>query len=108
MNIKISWKNVWRNKLRSLIIILAIAVGLFGGIFTNSFFVGMLNQRVDAAIGNETANLQIHHPAFLLDESINNGMSAIDSIINKIKMVITSLLIVIQQIRIQYFTQMLP
>ena len=74
MNIKISWKNVWRNKLRSLIIILAIAVGLFGGIFTNAFFVGMLDQRINAVISNETANIQIHHPSFLLDESINNGI----------------------------------
>jgi len=87
MNIKISWKNVWRNKLRSFIIILAIAVGLFGGIFTNAFFVGMLDQRINAVIGNETANLQLHHPSFLLDESINNGMPDIISIFKKIKTV---------------------
>lgn len=85
MNIKISWKNVWRNKLRSSIIILAIAVGLIGGVFTNAFFVGMTDQRINAVISNETANLQIHHPSFLLDESINNGMGNGITIIDKIK-----------------------
>ncbi len=85
MNIKISWKNVWRNKLRSLIIIIAIAIGLFGGVFTNSFFVGMTSQRVNSVISNETANIQIHHPSFLLDESINNGMDNSNTIIEKIK-----------------------
>lgn len=85
MNLKISWKNVWRNKLRSLIIILAIALGLFGGIFTNAFFVGMLDQRINAVISNETANIQIHHPRFLLDESINNGMEDGSKVIEKIK-----------------------
>lgn len=85
MNIKISWKNVWRNKLRSLIIIIAIAVGLFGGIFTNAFFMGMTQQRVNSAISNETANIQIHHPTFLLDESINNGMENSSSILSKIE-----------------------
>lgn len=87
MNIKISWKNVWRNKLRSLIIILAIAIGLFGGIFTNAFFVGMLNQRINAVISNETANIQIHHPSFLLDESINNGIDNGAKIIEKINII---------------------
>lgn len=84
MNIKISWKNVWRNKLRSAIIILAIAVGLIGGVFTNAFFVGMTYQRINAVISNETANIQIHHPRFLLDESINNGMENGRTIIEKI------------------------
>ena len=66
MTIKISWKNVWRNKLRSSIIILAIAIGLFGGIFSNAFFMGMVEQRVNSAIKYETSNLQIHNPEFRL------------------------------------------
>lgn len=74
MTFIISWKNVWRNKLRSGIIILAIAIGLYGGIFSNAFFMGMVDQRVNSAIKYETSNLQIHNPKFLLDESINNGI----------------------------------
>lgn len=84
MTFLISWKNVWRNKLRSGIIILAIAIGLFGGIFSNAFFVGMAYQRVESAIKYETANLQIHNPKFLLDESINNGIPNADAIGKKI------------------------
>lgn len=85
MNIIISWKNVWRNKVRSGVIILAIAIGLFGGIFTNAFFIGMTNQRVESAIKYETANLQLHHPSFLMDESINNGLANTSEQVNKIK-----------------------
>jgi putative ABC transport system permease protein len=85
MNIIISWKNVWRNKVRSGVIILAIAIGLYGGIFTNAFFIGMTNQRVESAIKYETANLQLHHPSFLMDESINNGLANTSEQVNKIK-----------------------
>jgi len=85
MTIAISWKNVWRNKPRSIIIILAIAIGLFGGIFTNAFFMGMTYQRVDAAIKYETSNIQIHHPDFLLDESIGNGLKNAAHLANQLK-----------------------
>lgn len=84
MTFLISWKNVWRNKLRSGIIILAIAIGLFGGIFSNAFFMGMADQRVESAIKYETSNLQLYNPAFLLDESINNGITNTDAIVQKI------------------------
>lgn len=85
MTIAISWKNIWRNKLRSIIIIMAIAIGIFGGIFTNAFFMGMAHQRIDAAIKNETANLQLHHPEFLMDESIHNGMPDANELVDKIE-----------------------
>ena len=84
MTFIISWKNVWRNKLRSGIIIMAIAIGLFGGIFSNAFFMGMVDQRVDSAIKYETSNLQLNNPKFLLDESINNGIPDASALVNKI------------------------
>lgn len=84
MTFIISWKNVWRNKLRSGIIIMAIAIGLFGGIFSNAFFIGMVDQRVDSAIKYETSNLQLNNPKFLLDESINNGIQNANAVVNQI------------------------
>lgn len=84
MTFMISWKNVWRNKLRSGIIILAIAIGLFGGIFSNAFFMGMVDQRVNSAIKYETSNIQILNPKFLMDESINNGIPMANELIQEI------------------------
>jgi len=64
---------------------MAIAIGLFGSIFSNAFFIGMVNQRVDSAIKYETSNLQLNNPKFLLDESINNGIQNANTIADKIK-----------------------
>lgn len=61
----ISWKNVWRNKVRSLIVIVAFTVGIFGGVYMVAFFYGMMNSRIDMAIGNESSHIQIHHPLYL-------------------------------------------
>jgi putative ABC transport system permease protein len=84
MTILISWKNVWRNKLRSSVIIPAIAIGIFGGIFSDAFLVGMVDKRVDSAIKYETSNLQILNPDFLMDESINNGIARTNAIVDLI------------------------
>ena len=71
----IAWKNIWRNKARSIVIMSAITIGLFGGIFSYAFMMGGMLQRVDNAIKNETSSLQLHNPAFLLNADINNNIA---------------------------------
>ena len=39
----ISWKNVWRNKIRSLVVIVAFTLGIFGGVYMVAFFYGMMD-----------------------------------------------------------------
>lgn len=64
MLITLSWRNIWRNKVRSLVVIFAIAVGLTGGIFFVGIMNGMVAQQVSNAINNEISDIQIHQPAF--------------------------------------------
>ncbi len=61
----ISWKNVWRNKIRSLVVIVAFTFGIFGGVYMVAVFVGMIDSRVKMAIGNEASHIQVHHPSYL-------------------------------------------
>ncbi|MCK5823661.1 MAG: ABC transporter permease [Bacteroidales bacterium] len=81
----ISWKNIWRNKLRSSIIIAAIALGLFGGIFSMACMNGMGEQRVRSAIQTQISNIQIHNPNFLKNKKLKYSINNADSIINIIK-----------------------
>ncbi len=68
--LKISWRNVWRNPKRSLVMILAITVGLWGGIFAASLSFGLLAQRFELTIVQHVSHIQIHHPEFLKDYNI--------------------------------------
>jgi ABC-type lipoprotein release transport system permease subunit len=61
----ISWKNVWRNKIRSLVVIVAFTFGIFGGVYIVAVFVGMIDSRVKMAIGNEASHIQVHNPRYL-------------------------------------------
>jgi ABC-type lipoprotein release transport system permease subunit len=60
----ISWRNVWRNKLRSGIIIVAVALGLTASIFMTSLYKGLANQRIEKAIRTEVSHIQIHQSEF--------------------------------------------
>ncbi len=62
--IKIAWRNVWRSKLRSAVVLLAIASGLVGGLFSSAWMNGMATQRVDNAFSIETSHIQFHNPKF--------------------------------------------
>ena len=70
MILSIAWKNVWRNRMRSLIVMIAVTIGMIGGIFSSAIFKGMSNQRVREAIKYETSHIQIHHPRFMENQEL--------------------------------------
>ena len=80
MFISIAWKNIWRNKVRSLIIMCAVVVGLFGGLFASALMNGMVLQRINSAIDNESANIQIHHKDFQLNKELADTISNVAEI----------------------------
>jgi ABC-type lipoprotein release transport system permease subunit len=81
MLISLSWKNIWRNKTRSIVIIFAIVFGVIGGVGFTAFYNGMIYQRLDAAIGNEVSNIQIHNPHFLENREINDTLYNISKLL---------------------------
>ena len=64
MLLSVAWKNIWRNKLRSLVVIFAVMIGLLAGSFGAAIMEGMAKKRVRSGIQNEISHVQIHHPEF--------------------------------------------
>lgn len=81
----ISWRNVWRNRLRSVVIILAITVGLTGGIFTVALYNGMTEQKLRTAVDTQTAHLQVHAPMFRKNKDIRLYLSNTNEIVSSLK-----------------------
>jgi putative ABC transport system permease protein len=79
---KIAFKNIWRNKERSLIVITAITLALTGGIFTASIMTGMVDQKFRSGINNEVSHIQIHNPDFLKNLEPQYSIPSADSIAN--------------------------
>ncbi|MCF8379871.1 MAG: FtsX-like permease family protein [Bacteroidales bacterium] len=68
----VSWKNVWRNKTRSGVVITAVSLGVLAGVFSMAFMKGMAKQRVDSAIKTETSHIQIHTPEYVNVNDLEN------------------------------------
>ncbi len=66
----IAWKNVWRNKKRSLVVIVAVTLGIISGVLVVGIMEGWVKQRLDDAIYNEVSHIQIHNKEYIKNEEI--------------------------------------
>ncbi len=82
---KIASRNIWRSRKRSLIIITAVSIGLWTGIFMMAFYNGMIEQRINSAISSELSHIQLHHPEFRKDYEIKYFLPDGNRMLEKIK-----------------------
>ncbi|NJB69923.1 ABC-type lipoprotein release transport system permease subunit [Saonia flava] len=64
MLFQIAWRNIWRNKSRSLVVISSIIIGIWAGIFILSFSWGMYKNNINESVYRQLSHIQIHHPTF--------------------------------------------
>ena len=62
--LKIAWRNIWRNKLRSSIVIISIILGLWSGLFIMAMTLGLNEQRMSGAVNSYLSHIQIHNKDF--------------------------------------------
>lgn len=72
MLIKIAWRNVWRNKRRTLIVLASIVIGIIATIFMDGLSNGSLIQMLDNQINLNTSHIQIHKVGYLDDKIVQN------------------------------------
>ena len=72
---KIAWRNILRNKRRSLILITSIVVGVLALVLTEGFAVGMLQQMLTNQIGADAGYIQIHQKGYQSDPTLQNSSS---------------------------------
>jgi len=79
----IAWRNVWRNKSRSIIMIVAIALGLIAGVFSMAFMQGAVDARIESATQSELSHIQVHAPDFLVNDESDLYISDVKNISEK-------------------------
>ena len=90
--IKISWRNIWRNKLRSLVVIFSIVFGLLGGIIIIAMSYGLNEERMNNAVDTYLSHIQIHNNLFSEDYNIKhtiNNLDVIEKAINEDERVVS-------------------
>ena len=84
MIIGIAWKNIWRNKVRSLVVICAVTIGVFAGVFSVAVMNSTVVQRIDAAVNEELSHIHINNKEFRNSGDINCILQDSDSLMNTI------------------------
>lgn len=72
MLLKLAWRNIWRNKRKSLIVLSSVIVGMIAVIFYDGLDHGMLRQMLNNQISNSVAHIQIHKKGFNDNKIIKN------------------------------------
>lgn len=80
MLLKIAWRNIWRNKLRSGVVITSIVLGIWAGLFVIALSAGLNEQRKVSVIENSISHVQYHHPEFLKDRNAKYVIDDIESV----------------------------
>ena len=64
MLVHLAWKNIWRNKTRSIVVLGSIVMGIWIGTFMMAYALGVIQQRLEDAVADEISHFQAHHPDF--------------------------------------------
>ena len=72
MLIRIAWRNLWRNRRRSLIIQSSVVIGVVAIIFLDGLMNGMLYQMLFNQVSSTIAHIEIHKNGFNDNKSVQN------------------------------------
>ena len=81
MLLSLSWKNIWRKPSRSIVLVVAIAIGLAGGVFTIALSNGILKQRNENVIEQQLSHIQIHNRDFYNNPKIKDTIADASAIV---------------------------
>lgn len=87
MHFQIAWRNIWRNLRRTLVIVTAVAIGVWSMVFLGAFSRGMINNMLDNGKSVLIGDIQIHNKNYRTDPSIDNSMQEpekIESLLEKL------------------------
>ncbi|UUM32676.1 ABC transporter permease [Vibrio japonicus] len=72
MLIRLAWRNLWRQKRRTVLTSSALALALFLSLLTRSFQEGSYNANIENAARFYTGLIQLQHPDFYTSNSIDD------------------------------------
>lgn len=73
---KLAWRNLWRNRRRTLITLASVLMAVILAIAIRSFQKGVYGNMIGNAVSFSTGYIQIHAKGYWDDQSINNSFEA--------------------------------
>jgi len=73
--IKLAWRNIWRNKRRTLITAASIFFAMFFAVIMRSFQLGSYTSMINSVVESYSGHLQIQQKDYFKSPNINNSMA---------------------------------
>ncbi|WP_300675456.1 FtsX-like permease family protein [Desulfoluna sp.] len=73
---ELAWRNIWRNPRRTLVILTAVVIGIWSIILLSALTRGLEQEMLTNGIKTLTGHLQIQHPEYLDDPSVDHLIEA--------------------------------
>lgn len=83
--IKLAWRNMFRNKRRTLLASLAIGVGLAALIFTDALVVGMEDNMIQSATSTYLGEGEIHRAGYQETQKVEQTINKLDTVVSELK-----------------------
>lgn len=80
LTIKLAWRNIWRNKRRTVITTLSIVVAVFLSAITRSSQEGQYDNMLENTVGTFLGYIQIHQQGYQDTPTLDNSLGVSDSL----------------------------
>ena len=85
MIVVLAWKNVWRSKKRSLVIIAATTIGLTAGLLYVGIITAMYDATIHSAISRELGDLKIRTAGFRNDQLLDQNLPGPELLLQRVR-----------------------
>ncbi len=86
MLFRLAWRNIWRNKRRSFIVLASVMVGLIAIVLSDGLSNGMMRQMLFNQVNLDISHIQIHKAGFNSNKIVKNYVpdyKHVESVLNK-------------------------
>jgi ABC-type lipoprotein release transport system permease subunit len=85
MLIKFAWKNLWRNRRRTLITVASVFFALFFSVIMNSYMEGMWGQMIANTLKTQSGHIEIHGAGWWDDKTVDNFMTMDSAVVQQLR-----------------------
>lgn len=80
MNLKLAWRNIWRNRRRTIITLGSVFFAVVLSTLMVSIKEGMYARMIDSMVGSYSGYIQVHANGYWEDKSLDESMAITDSL----------------------------
>ena len=78
----LAWRNIWRNRRRSLITMASVLFAVFFAVFLRSMQIGTYDNMIENVVGYYSGYIQVHKKGYWKEQVIDNSIEYSDSLLS--------------------------